>query len=241
MKTTNLGMVALTLLGASAVTSYAQATLDLNLSPLSGSQIVFSGSSFNFSAASPGTGIGPGGLVPDQWSISSEGGSAATGSAMNHTGGFAGGPFNYGPITTTPIPGGGSSQDASVLNPGMLYIADGTGFLQGTINFIDISTVNQSGGLINSSVLINLLNVSYGGANQDLQFLTANQPGTVDLSFQFASGGLNLTQLSDGNMHSTSYSGTISAVAVPEPSSLAMSALGGLGALGFAFRKRYNI
>jgi hypothetical protein len=235
MKTTNLGMVALTLLGASAVTSHAQATLDLNLSPLTGSQIVFSGSSFNFSAASPGIGIGPGGSVPDQWSISSEGGSANTGSAMNHVGGFAGGPFAYGPITIS-----GISQDASVLNPGTLYIADGSGYLQGSVQFIDISTVGSVGGLINSQVLINLMNVIYTGSNPDLQFLTANQPGTVDLSFQFASGGLTLTGLSDGNVHSTSYSGSISAVAVPEPSSLAMSALGGLGALGFAFRKRYN-
>jgi hypothetical protein len=236
MKTTNLGMVALTLLGASAVTSYAQATLDLNLSPLTGSQIVFDGSSFNFSPASPSTSLGPpSGPVPDQWFISSEAGSASTGSALNHAGAFAGGPFNYGPITIN-----GISQDASVLNPGTLYIADGTGYLQGSVQFIDISTVGQVGGLINSQVLINLMNVIYTGANPDLQFLTANQPGTVDLSFQFASGGLTLTGLSDGNVHSTSYSGSISAVAVPEPSSLAMSALGGLGALGFAFRKRYS-
>jgi hypothetical protein len=236
MKTTNLGMVALTLLGASAVTSYAQASLDLNLSPLSGSQLVFLGNSFNFSAASPGTGIGPGGSVQDQWSISSEGGSAATGNAMGHDGAFAGGPFNYGAINIS-----GLTQSATVLNPGTLYIADGSGYLQGTVNFIDVSTYGQVGGVINLNVMINLMGVIYSGANPDLQFLTANQPGTVDLSFQFASGGgLNLTQLSDGNMHSTSYSGTISAVAVPEPSSLAMSALGGLGALGFAFRKRYG-
>jgi hypothetical protein len=237
MKTTKLGMVALTLLGASAVTSNAQATLDLNLSPLSGSQIVFSGSSFNFSAASPGTGIGPGGSVPDQWSISSEGGSASTGSAKNLVGGFSGGPFTYGAITIS-----GISQDALVSpsTPSNLYISDGSGYLQGLVQFIDISTVGQVGGLINSQVLINLTGVSYSGGNTDLQFLTANQPGTVDLSFQFASGGLTLTGLSDGNVHATSYSGSISAVAVPEPSSLAMSALGGLGALGFAFRKRYN-
>jgi len=237
MKTTSLGMVALTLLGASAVTSYAQATLDLNLSPLSGSQIVFSGSSFNFSAASPVVGIGPGGAVSEQWSISSEDGSANTGSALNHAGGFSGGPFTYGAITIS-----GISQDALVSpsTPSNLYIADGSGYLQGLVQFIDISTVGQVGGLINSQVLINLMNVTYSGSNADLKFLTANQPGSVDLSFQFASGGLNLTQLSDGNVHSTSYSGTISAVAVPEPSSLVMSALGGLGALGLAFRRRYN-
>jgi len=235
MKTTSLGMVALTLLGASAVTSYAQASLDLNLDPLSGSQLVFSGHSFNFSPASPGTGIGPGGAVPDQWFISSESGSANTGSAVNHDGAFSGGPFNYGTININ-----GISQTATVSNPGMLYIADGGGYLQGAVNFIDVGTVGQVGGLVNLQVMINLMNVIYTGANPDLQFLTANQPGTVDLSFQFASGGMNLTELSAGPTYSTSYSGSISVVAVPEPSTLAMSALGGLGALGFAFRKRYS-
>jgi hypothetical protein len=59
------------------------------------------------------------------------------------------------------------------------------------------------------------MDVAYTGVNPDLQFLTAHQPGTVDLSFQFAAGqGLNLTQLSDGNVHSTSYSGSISVVPV---------------------------
>ncbi len=59
------------------------------------------------------------------------------------------------------------------------------------------------------------------------------------ICLSIASGGLNLTQLSSGPTYQTSYSGSISAVAVPEPSSLAMSALGGLGALGLAFRKRF--
>lgn len=236
MKTTNFGMVALTLLGASALTSYAQ-SLDLNISPLSGSQIVFDGSSFNFSPASPSTSLGPpNGPVPDQWFVSSEGGSASTGSAVNLDGAFAGGPFNYGSININ-----GLTQSATVLNPGTLYIADGIGYLQGAVNFIDVSTYGQVGGVINLNVVINLMDVAYTGVNPDLQFLTAHQPGTVDLSFQFAAGqGLNLTQLSDGNVHSTSYSGSISVVPVPEPSSLAMSALGGLGALGFAFRKRFN-
>jgi hypothetical protein len=73
--------------------------------------------------------------------------------------------------------------------------------------------------------------------------LTANQPGVLDLSFQFsiAGGGKTLTQLAAATSTvSTSYSGSISVVAVPEPTSLAMSGLGALGALGFAYRKSKN-
>jgi len=236
MKNSNLVILAITTLAGSAVTTFAQSTLVLNLGPLSGSEIVFSGNSFNFSAASPLVGIGPKGNY-DQWFISSEDGSAATGSALNLPGAFSGGPFNYGSITTS-----GLFQDATVnpLDTSTLYISDGTGYLQGTVQFFDVSTFGRAGGFVNSQVLINLMDVIYTGANPDLQFLNANQPGTVDLSFQFAAGGMTLQQLSDGNTHATSYSGSISVTAVPEPSSFAMSFLGGLGALGFCFRKWNN-
>jgi len=150
---------------------------------------------------------------------------------------FSGGPFNYGAITTS-----GLFQDATVnpLDTSVLYISDGSGYLQGTVQFFDVSTFGRAGGFINSQVLINLMNVVYTGSNPDLQYLTANQPGQVDLSFQFAAGGQTLTQLSSGLVNGTSYSGSISVVPVPEPSSLVMSVLGGLGALGFSFRKWNN-
>jgi hypothetical protein len=234
MKKTNLGIVALTLLGASVGSSFAQ-SLILNLGPLSGSQLVFSGHSFNFSPATPSVGIGPGGSVPDQWYITSESGSAASGSALNLDGAFGNGPFNYGPISTS-----GAIQSATATTPGNLFISDGTGYLQGLVNFIDITTIGSAGGLVNASLQINLSDVTYTGANADLQYLTANQPGVVDLAFQFAAGGLTLSELSAGPTYGTSYNGSISTVAVPEPSSLAMSVLGGLGAMGFAFRKRNN-
>jgi hypothetical protein len=237
MKNSNLGILALTIVAGSAATSFAQSGLILNLGPLSGSQIVFSGDSFNFSPASPSVGIGPSGSIADQWFISSEGGSAATGSAVNLDGAFSGGPFNYGAITVN-----GLFQDATVspLSTSTLYISDGTGYLQGTVQFFDVSTYGRAGGFINSQVEINLTDVVYGGSNPDLKYLTANQPGEVDLSFQFAAGGLTLQQLSAGPAIGTSYSGSISVAPVPEPSTLAMSLLGGLGALGCAFRKWNN-
>src|SRR5208282_5868643 len=94
------------------------------------------------------------------------------------------------------------------------------------------------GGFINANLSVNLTGVSYSGSNPDLVYLTANQPGSVDLAFQF-SPGMTLQQLSSGSggYDSTSYNGSIAVSAVPEPSSLAMSALGGLGAIGIGFRR----
>ncbi len=173
MNNPKLRILAMTMLAGSAATSFAQSDLILNLGPLNNSQIVFSGNTFNFSPAAPGTGIGPAGSVPDQWFISSEDGSAATQSAVNDVGAFSGGPFQFGAVAIT-----GLFQDASV-NPvdvSTLYISDGSGYLSGTVQFFDVSTYGKAGGFINSQVLINLNNGSRSipGLDPDLQFLTAN-------------------------------------------------------------------
>jgi len=237
MKNTNYGIVAITLLTASAGASYAQ-DLTLDFGPLVGSQIVFNGGttpSFNFT---PGT-VGPNNLQGYQWNVTSESGSAATGSAMGDPGAILNGPFVYGTVSTA-----GLYQSANVIGPtGDLIISSGSGLLTGNVNFIDISTYGKAGGFINDVLDINLTGVVYSGTDPDLQFLTANQPGVLDLSFQFsiAGGGKTLSQLAAATSTvSTSYSGSISVVAVPEPTSLAMSGLGALGALGFAYRKSKN-
>ncbi len=140
--------------------------------------------------------------------------------------------------------GSGLSYSASVTGPlGILSIGDGSGgTLTGNVDFIDISTYGKYGG-INGNAQINLTGVTYSGLNPDLQFLSANAPGTVDVSFQFANVIYNLNTLTTGNYSvSTSYSGSIlvAGSVVPEPSSWMMSSLGGLGALGFAFLRRKN-
>jgi len=237
MKNTNYGIVAITLLTASAGASYAQ-DLTLDFGPLVGSQIVFNGGaapSFNFT---PGT-VGPNNLQGYQWNVTSESGSAATGSALGDPGAILNGPFVYGTVSTA-----GLYESAQVIGPtGNLIISSGSGLLTGNVNFIDISTYGKAVGFINDVLDINLTGVVYSGTDADLQFLTANQPGVLDLSFQFsiAGGGETLNQLATAaSTVSTSYSGSISVVAVPEPTSLAMSGLGALGALGFAFRKSKN-
>src|SRR5271170_3247827 len=146
MKTTNLGVVALTLLTGSAGTSLAQ-DLSLNFAGLKNSEIVFGGSAdtFTFLSSTPlvnlGSGIqGPAGYA--QWDVTSESGSAATGSAIGFDGNLDNGPFNYSPISVL-----GPLQTATVLGPlGQLDIADNTGgVLQGTVDFIDVSTYGKVG------------------------------------------------------------------------------------------------
>ena len=110
MKNTNYGIVAITLLTASAGASYAQ-DLTLDFGPLVGSQIVFNGGvapSFNFT---PGT-VGPNNLQGYQWNVTSESGSAATGSALGDPGAILNGPFVYGSVSTA-----GLYQSAQVIGP----------------------------------------------------------------------------------------------------------------------------
>jgi hypothetical protein len=241
MKISKFGTLTVAALTASAGAIYAQ-ELTLNFGPLTGSALVFGGSSdtFNFT---PGT-VSPSNPTGNQWSITSESGSAATGSAAGDQGNLLNGPFTYGPITTT-VTGPITAETASVLSPsGILSLSDGHGAtLTGSVNFIDITTVNSGGGLINDNLNVNLTGVAYTGSDADLGFLKANQPGVLNLSFQFSIGGNGetLQQLSTcpGGI-STSYNGSISESAVPEPTTFAMSGLGALGALGFAFLGRRN-
>jgi len=246
MKKSSIGFATLAVLSVSAGTGFAQ-NLTLDFASLQNSDIVFGGAAHNFTFLNStpltplGAGLqGPAGFA--QWQITDESGSAATGSAtvpgQPLLGNLDNGPFTYGMISGGP---NGIYQSATVVGPaGLLDIADNFGgVLQGTVNFIDISTYGKVGGFLNDSVQVNLVNVTYNGGNPDLQFLNNNWPGgaSVDLSFQF-NPGMNLTQLSSGaGGYGTSYSGSISVTAVPEPSSLAMSALGGLGALGMGFRR----
>jgi hypothetical protein len=234
MQTTKLGAIAVAVLTASAGSALAQG-LTLDFGPNVGSSIVFFGSAnqFNFT---PGT-VTAGNPLGFQWNVTSESGSAATGSADGDLGSIYNGPFSYGPIISS-----GAYQSATVLGPiGNLAISDGSGLLTGKVNFIDISTYGRAGGFVNDLLDINLTGVSYSGTNPDLKFLYANQPGVLDLSFNFSGLGETLAQINQNNATvSSSYSGSISVIAVPEPTTLAMSGFGAVGALGLLLRPRKN-
>jgi hypothetical protein len=206
--------------GLALLVPSSQAQLTLNFAANSGSSIQFNGvaSSFNFNNGNNGF----------QWTVTDEvGGSSAIGlnASVNN------GPFIYGPITTA-----GSVEYATVLGPlGGLVMHSASGDLTGTVNWIDVATFGLGGGAINASLDVNVSNIHYSGTNPDLLFLVANQPGSMDVSFQFASSR-TLLELSQGTgPYLTSYSGSLSVV--PEPSTLALAGLGGLALLHLRRRK----
>ena len=224
MKTQVVSTVALGVLLAGASGAFAQSGLILNFS--STGNLVFGGSSDSINFVPNGV----------EWGITSESGSSSMGSAVGLMGGFSGGPFQYGPVTTA-----GSYESAPVIGPaGDLTISDGQGNnLTGTVNFVDIATYGKVGGFINDSLTINLAGLSYSGSNPDLVYLAQSKVGTLNLSFQFGSPGETLSQLSSGaGGYITSYSGSIAATAVPEPSSLFMSGIGALGVFGLMLQGR---
>ena len=104
-----------------------------------------------------------------------------------------------------------------------ITINDGTALLTGSINWVEITTINN-GGILNDSAVVNVTGLSYSGVNQDLVSLAtlAGGDGSLNLSFSFTSGGM-LTDLTDGGTYGTSYSGSIAAV--PEPTTLIAGAL----------------
>jgi len=211
----------MTCLNASAL------NLILNFGPTDGSSIQFNGSqnTFQFNPGDNGY----------QWYITSETGGS---SAVDLNGSVLGGPFLYGPITVSGS-GFSESESATVLGPlGNLVINNGPGDdLTGEVNWITIATFYTVGGFLNAAVNVNLSDVSYSGPNPDLQTLKANQPGILDVSFQFVPGD-TLTQLSTGTgPYSTSFSGSIT-TAVPEPASIALAGLGGLTLLLFRRQRK---
>jgi hypothetical protein len=209
--------VALAGLASLLASSHGQG-LVLNFVANTGTDIQFNGASDSFQFTSNVSGY--------QWHITTETGGS---SSVGLLGSFNNGPFNYGPITTTGT-GLAQVQDAPVLNPlANLVINDGTGNLSGTVNFVDVTTFYKTLGTLDAALNVNLTGVTYSGSNPDLQYLDAHQPGTVTLSFQF-SPGETLTQLSTGTgPYVTSYSGSLSVV--PEPSTLVLAGLSGLGVL----------
>lgn len=210
--------------GLALMAASSQAQLALDFSANDGASIQFNGaaSSFNFNNGFNGY----------QWNVTDEvGGSSAIGfnASVNN------GPFFYGPITITGS-GGFQIQYATVLGPlGNLVMTDGSANLTGTVNWIDVATYGLGNGALNAALDVNVSNIHYSGSNPDLLYLVANQPGSMDVSFQFPTSA-TLTELSTGTgPYLTSYSGTI--FVVPEPSTLALASLSGLVVIYLRRRK----
>ena len=149
--------------------------------------------------------------------------------------GNIGGTFLVGPITTV-----GSMEQASVTTAdGTFSVYDGSSIpLTANLDWKDIQVFYGLVGGLNVTGIANLNNVSYSGSNSDLLGIKNGSDQTVILTFQFSLANKHsLTELMvDGQVNSTSYSGSLSAV--PEPSSCVLLGMATLGLLAYAWRRR---
>lgn len=222
-KTTAFWLI--TAAGLALLTTSSEAQPTLWFAPNPGGSLQFNGDADSFSFNNGTNGW--------QWNVAVEIGGA---SAVGLNASVKNGPFSYGPITNSGS-GGFQLQYATALGPpGKFVLSDGAGSdLTGTVNWIDVATYGSGVGLLNAAIDINLSNFQYSGSNPDLQYLVANQQGSMDVSFQFATAE-TLTELSTGPgpYLTTSYSESIP---IPEPSTLALA---GLGALALLHLRRRN-
>lgn len=155
-----------------------------------------------------------------------------TGSGLGLTGWITGAPWsvNMGLLTSTTV-GSITYQQAPVVGGGQLDIYDGVNTLTGNVSWGQIHTISDGQGGIADSLTLNLMGITYTGANADLQALAANpNAGNLNLTFQFSGTDPNLTSIFAGGTGVTtaSYSGSISSAAgtaVPEPSTVVAGAL----------------
>lgn len=126
-------------------------------------------------------------------------------------------PFAVGTISPVDV----NETDAPVSGPAAFSITDSLGHaITATLTLGDVDVWNPgpSYGAVNTVGAVNLLSFSgYTGTDPRLAQL-AGRSAVFSLDFQFANPGPSLAQLmADGASSTTSFNGTVSLVAVPEP------------------------
>ncbi|MES2572407.1 MAG: VPDSG-CTERM sorting domain-containing protein [Verrucomicrobiota bacterium] len=125
--------------------------------------------------------------------------------------GKIGGTFTIGAATIhNPI-----AQSAPVTGTGTFSIADGLGKnLTASITFTEITTLGTTGGF-NGGATINLTNVVYTGTRLDLLEFALSGEGMSSIAFTFSTPK-SVTQLKATGVNSTSYSGEVHTLLVPD-------------------------
>jgi len=207
-----LPLVAAVLVGTATLTTptQAHAALQVDFSNTVGTSIVF-----NPTNPAPG-------LTGSFTFVNGSGGDTiqiTDGTASGLTGDITG-TYNIGAISS-PFPGYQTATVTNATTGNQFIINDGSATFTANVDWINIFTAGASGGLnsdLTSGAVINLSNISYNGSNADLLTLAQSPLGTATISFQFTgTPPPSLTSLTTTG-GSTSFSGSVSPNAVPEPS-----------------------
>ncbi len=148
------------------------------------------------------------------------------------------GSFTYGsPITSTPTPAG-TVQSAAVSGTGGGFtINDGSNVFSTTLTAVSLYTLGTAGNFD-----VQLTSAVYTGSNTSLialrNVINSNPKGAqAAISFSFVPGE-TLTDLLNATNQKTGYSGTLSPLSVPEPSSLALAGTATAAMVGYTLRRR---
>lgn len=208
---TNLSLIAIAA-GLAVTVSTSQATM--NFAGINNAQFNASGNTFQLNPIA-------GSAAAPQFEF--------TGADAGLIGWISGGPWsvNMSALTTVSV-GTITYQQAPLSGGGVLNIFDGSKTLTGNLSWGQIHSLSAGQGGVEDSLVINLADLAYSGANANLMALAAGKVGNLNLTFQFSGGSPNLSSIYNGGTGVTvgSYSGAVSgSTVVPEPATVVAGAL----------------